>query len=142
MHKLGYFYLPSGKQIALEISESTNKYRYSTNKDKVKFPNIESIIKLFDQTPPFDNSRNLSHFEQIREFTIAKGGRKGFTVYIYECEFNKMKEIKGSPFSKYGDGHESLGLKRGSRVIGRYIDTGKKYKDKYVFSSISLINDN
>jgi hypothetical protein len=46
--------------------------------------------------------------------------------------------VKGSPFSTYGDGHEVLGLRRGSRVIGRYIDTGKLYKDKYRFSSVSL----
>jgi len=39
---------------------------------------------------------------------------------------DKMKEVKGSPFSTYGDGHEMLGLRRGSRVIWRYIDTGKK----------------
>jgi len=49
-----------------------------------------------------------------------------------------LKEVKGSPFSTYGDGHEVLGLRRGSRVIGRYIDTGKLYKDKYRFSSVSL----
>jgi hypothetical protein len=68
----------------------------------------------------------LSHFEQVREFYISRGGRKGFTVYTYECELDKMKEVKGSPFSTYGDGHEMLGLRRGSRVIRRYIDTGKK----------------
>lgn len=66
MHKLGYFYLPLGKQIALKISEATNKYRYTTNNSKVELPDIESIIKLFDQTPPFDNSSNLSHFGQVR----------------------------------------------------------------------------
>ena len=26
MHKLGYFYFPIGKQIALQICEATNKY--------------------------------------------------------------------------------------------------------------------
>lgn len=31
------------------------------------------------------------------------------------------------------DGHEAIGSKRGSRVIGRYIDT--KYMNKYIFSS-------
>lgn len=55
---------------------------------------------------------------------------------------DKKKELKGSPFSTYGNGHEMLGLRRGSRVIGRYIDTGKKYKNKYIFSSIPLTNDN
>ena len=64
-------------------------------------------------------------------------------VYIYECfayapnDKNK-KILKGSPFSTYGEGHVVLGLRRSSRTIGRYIDTGKKYKDKYLFSSVPL----
>ena len=141
LHKLGYFYLPEGKQIALQISSSTNKYRYTTKNDlnKLRLPSIESILNLFEQTPPFDISSGRSHFELVREFTIVRGGRKGFKVHIYECNTeSNLKEVKGSPFSTYGDGHEVLGLKRGSRVIGRYIDTGKLYKDKYKFSSVPL----
>lgn len=144
IHKLGYIYLPEGKQIALQISSSTNKYRYSTSdslnkKGRACAPNIESIMDLFKQTPPFDISSGRSHLELVKDYTIAKGGRKGFTVYIYECNSTSdLKEMKGSPYSTYGDGHEILGLRRSSRVIGRYIDTGKLYKDKYRFSSISL----
>lgn len=140
IHKLGYYYLPEGKKIALDISSATNKYRYSTfsHQEKVELPNCELISKLLAQTPPFDISRG-SHFELVRKFTIAKKGRKGFLVYIYELsDTNKFKELKGSPFSTYGDGHEILGLNRGSRVIGRYINTGKKYMNKYIFSSIPL----
>lgn len=96
-------------------------------------------MDLFKQTPPFDISSGRSHLELVKEYTIAKRGRKGFTVYIYECNSTlDLKEMKGSPYSTYGDGHEILGLRRSSRVIGRYIDTGKLYKDKYRFSSISL----
>ena len=141
IHKLGYFYLPEGKQIALQISSSTNKYRYTTKDDlnKIGLPSIESILNLLKKTPPFNISNGRSHLELVREFTIAKGGRKGFIVHIYECNSRSdLKEVKGSPFSTYGDGHEVLGLKRGSRVIGRYIDTGKVYKDKYKFSSVPL----
>ncbi len=139
IHKFGYYYLPEGKKIALEISQSTNKYRYTTNNsDKVELVNCELISKLLAQTPPFDISTG-SHSELVKKFIIAKGGRDGFIVYIYEStESNKLKELEGSPFSTYGDGHESIGLIRRSRVIGRYIDTGKKYKDKYIFSSVPL----
>lgn len=136
IHKLGYYYTPLGKKLTLHISLSTNKQRY-TNKNKIELPDLESIIKLLDQKPVFDDLHK-SHFEQVRDLTIAKGGRKGFTVYIYEYKSDGINEIKGSPFSTYGDGHEKLGLIRGSRVIGRYIDTEKKYKNKYLFSSISL----
>lgn len=144
IHKLGYYYLPEGKKIALAISSATNKYRYTTNNSsKVELPNCELISKLLAQTPPFDISSG-SHTELVKKFTLAKGGRKGFLVYIYESGVtsngspNKLKELKGSPFSTYGEGHVVLGLNRGSRVAGRYIDTGKKYKDKYIFSSIPL----
>ena len=138
IHKLGYFYLPEGKRIALLISSATNKYRYTTKEKKLELPSDEEIFKLLDQTPPFDISTNRSHFDLVREFTISKGGRSGFTVYIYEYKSNKLHLVNGSPFSTYGDGHEKIGLKRGSRVIGRYIDTNKQYQDKYVFSSVPL----
>jgi len=126
MHKLGYYYLPSGKKLALQISSATNKFRYTTSDNKIELPDIESIENLFNQDPPFDITNESSHFYKVRELIIAKWGRKGFTVYIYECNDDKFKEVIGSPFSTYGDGHEILGLRRGSRTIGRYIDTGKK----------------
>ena len=139
IHTLGYYYLPEGKQIALQISSSTNKYRYTTKSDlnKTRLPSIESVLNLFKETPPFDISSGRSHLSLVRAFTLVKGGGKGFKVHIYECD-SDLKEVKGSPFSTYGDGHEVLGLKRGSRVIGRYIDTGKLYKDKYKLSSVPL----
>lgn len=140
IHKLGYYYLPEGKKIALQISSATNKYRYTTNNslNKIGLPSEDSIMKLLDQIPPFDIFSNSSHFELIREFTIAKGGRKGFTVYIYECVPEGYKELKGSPFSTYGEGHEIIGLRRSSRTIGRYIDTGKLYNNKYIFYSTPI----
>lgn len=146
MHKLGYYYLPEGKKIALQICSATNKYRYTTNLKKTELPFYESISKLLDKTPPFDISNGCSHSELVRKFTIAKGGRKGFSVYIYEYpEFNPMseyKELKGSPFSTYGAGHQAIGSRRGSRIIGRYIDTNKVYRNKYIFSSIPLDKKN
>ena len=141
IHKYGYYYLPDGKKIALQISQSTNKYRYTSARskgDKVEFPSDDSISKLFSLPAPFDLTSGLSHFDLVRQFTISKGGRKGFTVYVYDCESGKNKELTGSPFSTYGAGHVTIGLLPGSRVIGRYIDTGKVYKGKYIFSSIPL----
>jgi hypothetical protein len=143
MHKLGYYYLPEGKKIALQIASSTNKFRYTTNDpaSKLDLPSEESISKLFDHKPLFELNSELSYFDQVRKLTIEKGGRKGFTVYIYESLSNhptQLKEVKGSPFTTYGDGHEALGLRRGSRTIGRYIDTGKKYKEKFIFTSLPL----
>jgi len=140
MHKFGYYYLPEGKKIALQISSGTNKHRYSTNDlNKTELPSVDSISRLFAQTPPFDVNSGRSHFELVREFTISKGGRKGFTVYVYLSSSEGYKELKGSPFSTYGAAHVVIGLKSGSRVIGRYIDTGKAYKDKYIFTSVPVL---
>lgn len=86
LHKYGYYHLPDGKKLVLQISSGTNKYRYSTNdpnKDKLGLPSEDSICKLLAKTPPFDVNSGRSHFDLSREFTIAKGGRKGFIVYIY-----------------------------------------------------------
>lgn len=128
--------------MALQISSATNKYRYTTNtKNNVEFPSPAAISKLLDNTPPFDVTTTSSHFDLVRNFTISKGGRKGFTVYIYCVESSETgvkKELKGSPFSTYGAGHVAIGLKPASRVAGRYIDTGKAYKDRYLFSSVPL----
>ena len=140
IHKFGYYYLPEGKKIALQISSGTNKYRYTTSTiaNKIELPSEDSISKLLAQPAPFDIASGLSHFELARKFTISKGGRNGFTVHIYDRESKRGKELTGSPFSTYGAGHVALGLRAGSRVIGRYIDTGKAYKGRYIFSSIPI----
>lgn len=149
IHKFGYYYLPEGKKIALQISSGTNKYRNTTSTiaNKIELPSEDSISKLLAQPAPFDIASGLSHFELARKFTISKGGRNGFTVHIYDREsktprrgggVGRGKELTGSPFSTYGAGHVALGLRAGSRVIGRYIDTGKAYKGRYIFSSIPI----
>jgi len=140
IHKFGYYYLPEGKKLVLHISSGTNKYRYTSTKLEkiIELPSEDSISKLLALAPPFDIASGLSHFDLVKQFTINKGGRKGFIVYVYDRESEGNKELIGSPFSTYGAGHEALGLRRGSRVIGRYIDTGKAYKGRYVFSSVPL----
>jgi hypothetical protein len=139
IHKFGYYYLPEGKKIALQISSATNKYRYTTSiAQKIELPSADTISKLLARPAPFDVASGLSHFELARKFTISKAGRNGFTVHIYDRESERGKELTGSPFSTYGAGHVALGLRAGSRVIGRYIDTGKAYKGRYIFSSIPI----
>lgn len=137
MHKFGYSFLPEGRKIALQISSGTNKYRYTTSnaENQPTLPSEESITKLFAQPAPFDVLSGMSHFELARKLTISKGGRHGFTVHIYDLE-SGGKELVGSPFSSYGAGHLAIGLRAGSRAIGRNIDTGKAFKGRYIFSSV------
>ena len=78
----------------------------------------------------------MNHLNLAKKFTISKGGRSGFTVHIYDLEIGG-KEITGSPFSTYGAGHVAIGLRAGNRAIGRNIDTGKVFKGRYIFSSVT-----
>lgn len=43
--------------------------------------------------------------------------------------------MEGSPFASYSLAHKALGLKSSSNTCNRYIDTGRLYKDKYIFTS-------
>jgi len=55
-------------------------------------------------------------------------------VYLYKD--NRL--VEGSPFSKYSDVHKTLGLNPSSNTCNRYLDTGKLYKNRYLFSSTPL----
>ena len=64
MHKFGYSYLSQGRQLALQISMSTNKYRYTTSLTKpVELPTPESIAEIFSLPAPFDIYSGSSHLE-------------------------------------------------------------------------------
>lgn len=88
LHKYGFYYLPDGKQITLQISLKTNKYRYTTANitNKLVLPNDESISKLLALPAPFNLNSGKSHSQLVKEFIISKGGRKGFIVYVYDRE--------------------------------------------------------
>ena len=43
--------------------------------------------------------------------------------------------VKGSPFPSFSAAHKALGLKPSSNTCNRYIDTGRLYKNKYIFTS-------
>jgi len=84
IHKFGYYYLPEGKKIALQISSGTNKYRYTTTNiaNKIELPSEDSISKLLARPAPFDVASGLSHLELARKFTVSKGGRNGFSSHL------------------------------------------------------------
>lgn len=136
IHKLGYFYLAKGRSLLVSISKSINKNRYSTNPTAkaasvpLEKLNVE-IESLFSQNPPLNLNNRLTHTELSKQITRDKGGRYGFTVYVYK---NGTK-LEGSPFNSYSAAHQAIGLKGTSRAIGRNIDTGKLFKGIYLFSS-------
>lgn len=135
IHKLGFATTISGRQVLFNIAVYINSNRYSTNlKGPIAEPKYNSIYTLIDNKSVFDLSKGLSHEENVRIETIAKGGHKGYLVYAYE----NGKLISGSPFNSYAKVQELIGLKPSSRIVSRYIDSGKQYRNIYSFFSSDL----
>jgi len=135
----GYYYLPEGKKLFLDVSNVLNK-RYSTgsiekeNLDK-KLEDIfykYQVILLTD--PPFNINDNIPHVNNARKFRLENKSDLPKTIYIY----GNGKLIKGSPFNSYSKVHKALGLKSTSNTCNRYLDTKRLYKSKYIFTSYPL----
>lgn len=130
----GYYYLPEGKTLFLEISDILNK-RYSTGTTKNISEMVDNIFKrsqiIFEKDPPFDVKSNIPHSDNVRKFTIQDRSDNPKVVYIYTNE----GMMEGSPFTSFSSAHKALGLNPSSNTCNRYIDTGKLYKNKYTFSS-------
>lgn len=130
----GYYYLPEGKTLFLEISDILNK-RYSTDTTKNISEIIDNIFKrsqiIFEKDPPFDVKSNIPHSDNVRKFTIQDRSDNPKVVYIYTNE----GMVEGSPFASFSSAHKALGLNPSSNTCNRYIDTGRLYKNKYTFSS-------
>ena len=96
----GYYYLPEGKTLFLDISDILNK-RYSTNTTKNISEIMDNIIKrsqiIFEKDPPFDVKSNIPHSDNVRKFSIQNRSDNPKVVYIYT---NKGM-IEGSPFVSY-----------------------------------------
>jgi hypothetical protein len=130
----GYYYLSEGKKLFLDISDIINK-RYSTRSTRNTNENITDIFERFkiilEKDPPFDVQANIPHVDNARKFRMANRSENPKTVYIYTSE----GMVKGSPFASFSSAHKALGLKSSSNTCNRYIDTGRLYKNKYIFSS-------
>ena len=130
----GYYYLPEGKTLFLDISDILNK-RYNTNTTINTSEIIDNIFKrsqtIFEKDSPFDVKSNIPHSDNVRKFSIQNRSDNPKVVYIYT---NKGM-IKGSPFVSYSSAHKALGLNPSSNTCNRYIDTGRLYKNNFIFSS-------
>lgn len=130
----GYYYLPEGKKLFLDISDILNK-RYSTNTTGDISGIIDEILKrsetIFEKDPPFDVKSNISHSDNVRKFSIQNRSDNPKVVFIYTTE----GMVEGSPFVSYSSAHKALGLNPSSNTCNRYIDTGRLYKNTYIFSS-------
>jgi len=75
IHKLGYYYLPEGRQLFTDISKNINKFRYTTSNTNQNSISLTEIIKrsndLFAIQPPFDINSGKNHKELAQEFSRA-----------------------------------------------------------------------
>jgi hypothetical protein len=137
LHKLGYYYLPEGRQLFTDISKNINKLRYSTSAENNNIT-LDDLLKrsqiILAKPAPFDISLGKTHTELAQAFSRAQRSIKSNIVYIYKG--NNL--INGSPFLKFSDAHKALGLNPSSNTCNRYLDTGKLYKKEYIFSSTPL----
>ena len=127
----GYHNLPEGKKLLVKLSNNMNLKRYFSN--VIDFLDIEEIQSLFEIKPIFDIHSGKSHFILCKEYSLFKGSRKGFKVYIYK----NGVEVKGSPFDSFRSGGRQINLNSVSS-IKNYLDTGKIFKDGYTFYSKPL----
>ena len=130
----GYYYLPEGKTLFLDISDILNK-RYSTNTTKNMSEIMHNIFKrsqtIFEKDPLFDVKSNIPHSDNVRKFSIQNRSDNPKIVYIY----TNNGIVEGSPFVSYSSAHKALGLNPSSNTCNRYIDTGRLYKNNFIFSS-------
>jgi hypothetical protein len=130
----GYYYLPEGKKLFLDISDILNK-RYSINTTGDIPEIINEILKrsqtIFEKDPPFDVKSNIPHSDNVRKFSIQNRSDNPKVVYIYTTK----GMVEGSPFVSYSSAHKALGLNPSSNTCNRYIDTGRLYKNTHIFAS-------
>lgn len=126
MHKFGYFYLPEGRKLEVKFSNYMNKSRNRNSGKNLSIPEIKS--SLFDSPFPV----NLEPYMSLLAFaqTFSKLQNKNL-IWVYDKDIL----VEGSPFYSLSDAAESIGLKRTSSIIKRYLDTDKIYLNRYTISS-------
>ena len=70
----------------------------------------------------------MTHLELSQNFAKTYKTRN---VWVYD---NNVL-VKGSPFMSNADAAASVGLNRTTRVVARYLDTGKSYQERYEFTT-------
>lgn len=131
LRKFGYVYT---RELILKISKSLNKDRYTTSAQAVSLLREESILEVLDIDLPIKLTPKMSNTQLSRAYKQSKLSLTGYKVWIYDNGI--LMSAEGYP--NYASANETIGLNRSSVVIGRNIDTGKKYKDRYTFYSYVL----
>lgn len=99
-----------------------------------KIPDINEIgIFLSETSPPFDLSTGLIYRQLSNQNKKNKGSNKGLIVNV----FDNGKLLEGSPFSSYTQAALAMGNINISSIITKKINTGRLYKNRYKFESVT-----
>lgn len=126
MHKFGHFYLTKGRELTIAISKYINASRYSNSGKEVTKPILD--LQIFETLLPVILTPDMSHLTLAQSFARVKENR---IVWVYD----KGVVVKGSPFKSYSEVCEVIGINRNSKIVSRYLDTDKLYKERYSFYS-------
>jgi len=134
MHKYGYFYLDEGRNLTTKIARYINKSRYSNRKLQVEAPVIDPsfffyFYFFFEKPLPIIRDVSMSH--RLFSLKMRRATQTKREIWIYENDIL----LENSPFTKKIYANKRIGLPPHSRVIPNYIDTNKKWKNRYLFKS-------
>lgn len=128
LHKLGYFYLEEGRNLAYKISKYINSNRYTTNPNPGKEPSLDEINKVLNINLPVKLTSDMSHVDLAKSFAIKV---KPSGIWIYD---NGVL-LSQSPFSSFASAMDAIGYSKTSIAGRRSIDTGKVIGNRYTFYS-------
>ena len=141
LHKLGYFYLQEGRNLAYKISQYVNTNRYSTNPNPAQAPSLTEINKVLNINLPVTLTPSMLHVDLAKAF-VSKVKLNAIWVYDNEVLLSE------SPFSTFASAYqkknifffleEAIGYSKTSIAGRRSIDTGKKIGGRYTFYSKPL----
>ena len=128
LHKFGYFYVPEGRSLVKNISNSINTARYSNKKTSAILPSLETINNVLSLDLPIKLTPDMNHLILSQTFAKLVTSRQ---VWVYD----NGKLVIGSPFTSYAKAQLAIGIPKYSVAIRRNIDTGKLYLKRYSFYS-------
>lgn len=135
LHKFGYFYTTEGKILVFQISNYINDGRYTSNPNKGKKPDFNTIQKVLNMNLPIKLAPEMLHVELAKAFAKLIKNRN---IWVYDNGFL----INSQPFTSFSTAMKAIGYSANSIAARRTLDTGKVVKGRYTFYSFPLNTEN
>lgn len=138
--KSGLHLTSEGRELLVLITKVINERGKSvTKEEKINILlDIDMFYsKLLEMKPLIDKNSTIPYSKLMITYS-NKNRNKNLRIYIYEVKGDKYVLLEGSPFKKYADANEALGLNRSGRSVFKNLDTDKLYNCKYKIVSKEL----